>query len=147
MKTAPLSKQCKNYSSTVLATETTQRKKPVICFSNLPLIRSSRDFTVLSLDGSRQVQSQMQEDTEVTISSILDHYVLRPATTTFEEMKLLHFAQNFTACQRRQDQSLNVTRERVVIVRPYCSPDPSGPKYEQYCQYKLMQHVPFRHDR
>ena len=33
----------------------------------------------------------------------------------------------------------------VVIVSPYCSPDPHGPKYEQYCQQKLMLHVPFRH--
>ena len=34
---------------------------------------------------------------------------------------------------------------KVVIVRPYCSPDPDGPKYEQYCKQKLMLHVPFRH--
>ena len=33
----------------------------------------------------------------------------------------------------------------VVIIRPYCSPDPRGPKYEQYCKQKLMLHVPFRH--
>ena len=33
----------------------------------------------------------------------------------------------------------------VVIVRPYCSPDASGAKYEQYCQQKLMLHIPFRH--
>ena len=32
----------------------------------------------------------------------------------------------------------------VVIVRPYCSPDPEGPKYEQYCRQKLMIHQPFR---
>ena len=34
---------------------------------------------------------------------------------------------------------------KIVSVRPYCSPDPNGPKYEQYCQQKLMLHVPFRH--
>ena len=32
----------------------------------------------------------------------------------------------------------------VVIVRPHCSPDPSGPQYEQYCKQKLMLHRPFR---
>ena len=32
----------------------------------------------------------------------------------------------------------------VVRVRPYCSPDTSGPQYEQYCQQKLMLHRPFR---
>ena len=30
------------------------------------------------------------------------------------------------------------------MVLPNCSPDPEGPKYEQYCRQKLMQHVPFR---
>ena len=34
---------------------------------------------------------------------------------------------------------------KIVSVRPYCSPDPNGPKYEQYCRQKLMMHVPFRH--
>ena len=33
----------------------------------------------------------------------------------------------------------------IVSIRPYYSPDPNGPKYEQYCQQKLMLHVPFRH--
>ena len=31
-----------------------------------------------------------------------------------------------------------------MISRPYCSPDPSGPKYEQYCRQQLMMHQPFR---
>ena len=42
---------------------------------------------------------------------------------------------------------LNQTRESkrvIVIARPYCSPDPSGPNYEQYCRQSLMQHKPFR---
>lgn len=26
-----------------------------------------------------------------------------------------------------------------------CLPDPNGPKYEQYCQQKLMLHIPFWH--
>ena len=33
---------------------------------------------------------------------------------------------------------------KIVGVRPYCSPDPDGPSYEQYCQQKLMLHLPFR---
>ena len=35
-------------------------------------------------------------------------------------------------------------KEVVVIPRPYVSPDPEGPKYEQYCKQKLMMHLPFR---
>ena len=33
---------------------------------------------------------------------------------------------------------------KVVSVRPYYSPDPSGPTYEQYWQQRLMLHVLFR---
>ena len=35
------------------------------------------------------------------------------------------------------------TKEVVVIVRPFLSPDPDGPSYEQYCKQKLMLHKPF----
>ena len=34
---------------------------------------------------------------------------------------------------------------KVVIVRPYCSPDTNCHKYEQYCQQKVMLHKAFRH--
>ena len=39
-----------------------------------------------------------------------------------------------------------VARKKMVVVRvrPHCSPDTSGPQYEQYCQQKLMLHRPFR---
>ena len=38
-----------------------------------------------------------------------------------------------------------VARKMIVVrVRPYCSPDTSGPQYEQYYQQKLMLHRPFR---
>lgn len=32
----------------------------------------------------------------------------------------------------------------VVVVRPYCCPDPESSKYDQYCRQKLMLHKPFR---
>ena len=31
-----------------------------------------------------------------------------------------------------------------MIPRAYCSPDPEGPQYEQYCKQKLMVHQLFR---
>ena len=110
----------------------------------LPLIQTSRDFTIVSLDGSRQVEDQLQNDTRATVPSILDHYVHRPTTPIFAEMKLLHFAQNYSM---PKDTGSEPTRHKmkVVSIRPYCSPDPNGPKYEQYCQQKLMLHKPFRH--
>ena len=37
-------------------------------------------------------------------------------------------------------QPIRRSRRIVVIPRPYCSPDPIGPNYEQYCYQSLMQH-------
>ena len=88
--------------------------------------------------------SQMQGDTQATVSSILDHYVSHPTTAAFEKMKLLYFAQNYNIPKETGSEPKR-HKTKVIIVRPCYSPDPSGPKYEQYCQYKLMQHVPFRH--
>ena len=68
----------------------------------------------------------------------------RPTTTMFQDMTLLHFAQNYSMPKELGSEPKR-HKTKVVIIRPYCSPDPSGPKYEQYCQYKLMQHKPFRH--
>ena len=39
----------------------------------LPLVKSTRDIIVLSLDGSRQVEEQLQEVSRATMPSVLDH--------------------------------------------------------------------------
>ena len=39
------------------------------------------------------------------------------------------------------DEPKKRSKEVIVTPRPYCSPDPSGPNYEQYCRQSLM---PFR---
>ena len=110
----------------------------------LPLIRSSRDVIILSLDGSRQVDDQLGNNSRATVASILDNYIQRPNTPIFEEMKLLHFAQNYSMPKVINSEPKR-HKMKVVIVRPYCSPDPNGSKYEQYCQQQLMLHKPFRH--
>ena len=111
----------------------------------LPLVKSTRDYTILSLDGSRQVEERPEEnDVRATAPSILDHYIHRPTNQVFESMTLLSFAQNYTM-PKELGTSPKHQKMKIVCVRPYCSPDPDGPKYEQYCQQKLMLHVPFRH--
>ena len=113
----------------------------------LPLVKSTRDYIILSLDGSRQVEEQPnQGDTtsRATAPSILDHYICRPANQVFEGMTLLSFAQDYSMPKELGTPPKH-HKMKVVGVRPYCSPDPDGPKYEQYCRQKLMLHVPFRH--
>ena len=78
-----------------------------------------------------------------TVASILDHYIQRPTTQVSEEMKLLHCAQNYSKPKETGSEPQR-HKMKVVIVRPYCSLDPNGPNYEQYCQQKLMLHKPFR---
>ena len=110
----------------------------------LPMFRASRDFVVLSLDGSRAVEERLQQDQPATTPSTLDHYISRPITPEFQDMTLLHFVQHFTMPRECTSDPSHRRKKVVVIVRPYCSPDPNGPKYEQYCRQKLMLHVPFR---
>jgi len=111
----------------------------------LPLVKSTRDYVVLSLDGSREVQHDQLEDSSsrATVHSILDHYVHRPSNTTFDDMTLLHFAQNYSM-PKELGGTPKQHKMKIVGVRPYCSPDPNGHKYEQYCQQKLMLYVHFR---
>ena len=110
----------------------------------LPMFRASRDFVVLSLDGSRAVEERLQEHQPATAPSALDHYITRPATPQFQDMTLLHFVQHFTMPSKSGSDPSRRRKKVVAIVRPYSSPDPHGPKYEQYCRHKLMLHVPFR---
>ena len=112
----------------------------------LPMYRASRDFVYLTLDGSRQVDSNQEEGTAiVTLASQLDHYINRIMGTEMEELSLLEFVQKFRMPKCIGVAPIRRKKEIVVIVIPYCSPDPHGPKYEQYCRQKLMLHQPFRH--
>ena len=62
----------------------------------LPMFMASRDFVMLSLDGSRRVEEQLEEGKPAITLSTLDHYNSRPATPQFEEMTLLHFAHHYS---------------------------------------------------
>jgi len=110
----------------------------------LPMFRASRDFIVLSLDGSRAVEERLTEDQPATALSILDHYKEHPTTPQFQNMTLLQYVQQFTMPQELGSSPKHRNKSVVVIARPFCLPDPSGPKYEQYCMQKLMQHISFR---
>ena len=61
-------------------------------------------------------------------------------------MTLLHFAQHFSNPRNHGDEPNPRQKKVVVVVRPYISPEPNGPQYEQYCKQKLMLHKPFRQD-
>ena len=112
----------------------------------LPMFRASRDFVVLSLDGSRTVEERLEEEQRATAPSILDHYLVRPTAAAFEHMTLLEFSRTYTMPKTLGSEPTRRSKQVVVIARPYCSPKPTGPKYEQYCRQSLMQHRPFRRD-
>ena len=65
----------------------------------LPMYKCSRDFIVLSLDGSRAVEDRVHDDGRVTAPSTLDHYLVRPATPVFNNMTLLEFTQSYNHAQ------------------------------------------------
>ena len=107
----------------------------------LPMFKASRDFVVLSLDGSHLVQN-VQDGQISTAPSILDHYIHRPIT--FDELNLLTFAKTYIMPKDPSTEPRCRRKDVIVIIRPYCSPDSNGPNFEQYCQQKLMLYVKFR---
>ena len=36
------------------------------------------------------------------------------------------------------------TKSVIVVIHPYCPPNPVGPQYEQYCCQSLIKHKLFR---
>ena len=108
----------------------------------LPMYRSSRDFVILSLDGSREVNQALEEERPVTLESQLDHYCSRPTSLEFDSITLLQYVQKYRVPKKAGELPVCRTKEVVVIPRPYCNPDPNGPNYEQYCRQKLMLHTP-----
>ena len=111
----------------------------------LPMFKASRDFIILSLDGSRAVEDHLEEGQRATALSIVDHYIGRPDSSHFNTMTLLDFARQYSMPKTLGAQPTSRSRRIVVIPRPYVSPDPAGDKYEQYCRQSLMQHKPFCH--
>lgn len=109
----------------------------------LPMVMTTRDFVFLSVDGSRQMQENLEEGQPATSLSPLDHHIKRPSTLLFENMTLLHYVQHYSMPKHLGAQFCVRQKAVVIIVRPFCSADPNGPDYEQYCTQKLMLYQPF----
>ena len=108
------------------------------------MFKASRDFIIISLDGSRAVEDHLEEGQHATALSIIDHYMGRPDTPHFSSVTLLEFARQYSMPKTLGAEPTHRSKCRVVIPRPYISPDPAGEKYEQYCRQSLMQHKSFR---
>ena len=79
------------------------------------MFKASRDFVVLSLDGSRAVGEHLDEDQPATVLSAL---VSRPATAQFQSMTLLNFVQQYTMPRESNTEPSKRRKKVVVIVRP-----------------------------
>ena len=110
----------------------------------LHMCEASREFIAVSLDGSRAVEGHVQKDGRATAPSILDHYMTRPSSPDFHTMTIMEYAQQYTMPKELGAQPNRRNKKVIVTTRPYISPDPAGPKYEQYCQQSLMKYKSFR---
>lgn len=110
----------------------------------LPMFKTSHDFIILGLDGSRAVEDHLEEGQRATALSIVDHYMGQPESPYFNNMTLLEFAQQYSMPKTLGAQPTTRSRHIVVIAQPYVSSDPAGEMYEPYRRQSLMQHKPFR---
>lgn len=67
----------------------------------LPMFHASKDFVILSLDGSRALEQQLSNDRPATALSILDHYSARADTIQFATITLLQFVQQYNMNGKR----------------------------------------------
>ena len=109
------------------------------------MFKASRDFVILSLDGSRLVEQNLREGQPATIPSILDYYLARPSTPLFNNITLLNFAKGYCMPKEPSTEPNHRRKEVILVVRPYYPPDHNGPNYENYCHQKLMIYMSFRH--
>ena len=80
----------------------------------LPMVRSSRDFVVLSLDGSREVDNNLEQDKPVTVESQLDQYCARPDTGNFNQLSLLEFVEQYKIPKKKRVAF--ILRKKEVLV-------------------------------
>ena len=90
------------------------------------------------------MDDNLDEDKPITVDSQLDHYCGQSDSDKFHWLTLLEFIQKYKLQRKVGLPIVSRTKEVVVIPRPYCSPDPDGPHYENYCRQKFMLHKPFR---
>ena len=93
----------------------------------LPMFKASRDFIILSLDGSRIVD--FQEGQQATLLSVLDHYIRRSSNPVFNDITLFTFASAYSMPKQPSAEPTRRRKEVIVIVRPYCPSDRDAPTY------------------
>ena len=62
----------------------------------LLMFKASRDFVILSLDGSCAVEDHLEEGQRATVLSIVDHYMGRPDSPYFNSLTLMEFARQYS---------------------------------------------------
>ena len=100
----------RSYYSTVPVKKDFSAQETGFLLLQLPLIMCSREFIILSLDGSRAIEDSL-EDKPATKLSIVDHYKARPESRTYEHMTLRNFAQNYTMPHNLGDEPTHKSKK------------------------------------
>ena len=85
----------------------------------LPLIKASRDFIIVNLDGSCAMEDHLQENERATTPSFLDHYLVRPTTPHLNDINLLQFCQQYTMPKILGSVPNHRSKSVIVVMRPY----------------------------
>ena len=110
----------------------------------LLLVKASRDFIVVNLRRWKlchKIKDNLQENERATAPSFLDHYLVHPTTPQFNDITFLKFCQHYTMPKTLGSVPICRSKSVIVVIRPYCPPDPAGPQYEQYCSQSLIKYI------
>ena len=79
------------------------------------MYKASRDFVVLSLDGSHAVELNTEAHA-ATAPSILDHYLAHSFNSVFSNITLLTFARSYTMPKREPTRKRQRKFHNVIFV-------------------------------
>ena len=113
---------------------------------SLPLYSCTFNFVTLSLDGGRQIRTEVQTPQDKSTNpSMLETYMNRmqyqESFPNVMSLNILEFVSRYTLSQNEL-----VHRANEVIVRtfPTYSNNPKGKNYGLYCKYQLLKHKPWQ---
>ena len=107
-----------------------------------PLVTTSRQFVIISMNQNRELREQLNPGEEVTVANIIDMYTQRPEK--LDLISLFEYAASYTVKKKNPANVCKRPKDAIVMHFPFLINDPNSDQYEDYCRIQVNLHIPFR---
>uniref|UniRef100_A0A1X7VTF7 Uncharacterized protein n=1 Tax=Amphimedon queenslandica TaxID=400682 RepID=A0A1X7VTF7_AMPQE len=133
----------RSFSSTVLERKSTQHRKRVTFYWSSLCIRHQGVFLLLVFMALDVLKTLYKRGRWGESSFCIGSLYVASNYSIVNTITILDFTCQYTMPKELGDEPKK-SKEMIVTSRPYCSRDPSGTNYEQYCCQSLIKCKPFR---